>query len=161
VRGAFACALAVAAVAHAGQSEARGAFRATLERGACLGTCPSYRVVLESDGRVLFTGHTPGRGAQNTCLGERRWRVSPGAIARLRQVVRDNGFFALKPSYIAPITDAPPFRVSITMDGRTKTVRDYVGPMVGMPAQMRVVEDAIDTAAGTARCIGPNAGGGR
>ena len=56
--------------------------------------------------------------------------------------------------YEAPITDLPTQIVSISFDGHSKTVVDYAGQNVGMPAAIDELEQAIDDAAGTAAVVG-------
>jgi hypothetical protein len=43
--------------------------------------------------------------------------------------------------------------VTVTRHGRTRSVTDYAGQMVGMPAAVIEIEDAIDTAANTRACV--------
>jgi hypothetical protein len=43
--------------------------------------------------------------------------------------------------------------VTVTRNGRTKTVSDYVGLMVGMPRAMVDLENAIDIAARDRACV--------
>jgi hypothetical protein len=128
-------------------------FRATLLRGPCLGTCPAYAVTIDARGVVTFTGHHPGRGADPPCLGRHTWTIGPHAAADLAATVDRLGFFGFGPAYRGPITDAPPYIVTITRHGRTKTVTDHAGDTVRMPPGVSEVEDAIDRAAGVERCV--------
>jgi hypothetical protein len=49
--------------------------------------------------------------------------------------------------------DIAQLEVTITRRGRTATVVDRDGLMVGMPPAMIVIEKAIDSAAGDERCL--------
>ena len=59
------------------------------------------------------------------------------------------GFFRLKSEYRAGVTDNPTFVVTIDTGHGSKSVVDYVGEDVGMPASVKQLENAIDAAAGT------------
>jgi len=137
-------------------------FRAKLTRGVCLGSCPSYEVEIDSEGLVTFTGSRSAVEPSVPCLGRRRWRVSPAAVARLADVVDRSGFFGFKDAYQGAVADMPSFSVTITRHGRTKSVRDYVGLAVGMPRAMVDIENAIDAAANDRTCVfAPDASSGR
>jgi hypothetical protein len=90
------------------------------------------------------------------CQGKREWQVSPTAVARLRSLIDQAGFYRLKAEYRAPITDQSASTVTITRRGRTKTVVDYFGLMVGMPKSMVTLENATDAAADTKACVVPS-----
>lgn len=122
--------------------------RITLVRSICFGPCPIYTVQISGDGSVVFQGQD--------CVarkGEHRAKIATSAVAALVQRFKDVDYFSLKDQYIAPVTDNPPYRTSISFDGRSKTVVDYVGGMVGMPKSVGEIEDAIDKAAGTDQWI--------
>jgi hypothetical protein len=56
-------------------------------------------------------------------------------------------------TYKAGVTDNPTYLLSITIDGHTKEVEDYVGSWEGMPAVVTELEDEVDTFARTLRWI--------
>jgi ankyrin repeat protein len=55
--------------------------------------------------------------------------------------------------YAAGVTDNPTFDLSISIDGHTKQVEDYVGPWAGMPAVISDLEQEVDDFAETQRWI--------
>lgn len=59
----------------------------------------------------------------------------------------------MDPEYAASVTDMPFYTLSITIDGHSKQVRDYVGQWVGMPAVIKELEDEVDVLARTKRWI--------
>lgn len=124
----------------------RHSLRIRLERTACLGTCPSYSVEITGDGKVTYRGErfVAIQGGHHATLDQR-------AIDDLIAHFRDADFFSLLDNYAAAITDNPNYTVSIAYDGRTKTVNDYVGLVVGMPDAVHDLEDAIDRIAGITR----------
>jgi len=125
-------------------------FKVILERGPCFGSCPVYTVEVDADGQVIFKGDR-----FVSCQGERRWRISPAAVAKLESQVDGSGFFGFHDAYRGHVTDLPTYTVTVTRRGRTKQVVDYVGGTVGMPAEMTTLEVVIDDAADTLRCLDP------
>jgi hypothetical protein len=123
-------------------------FSASLDRSICFGACPDYAVTVRGDGSVRYVG-------RNFVLerGERTGRADPADVARLRAMIRQAGFFALRDEYRARATDLPTSTVAVEDEGRVKTVIDYGGDLVGMPAAVRQIQDEIDRVAGTARWI--------
>lgn len=141
----------------------------TLERGACYGPCPDYRVTIAGDGAIRFdTGsrHFAGKvpsvhlahGGNNVLLpGSHVARTSPERFARLLQQFRAAHFFGLKDQYADAVTDNSTQRLTVRIGAHRKSVNDYVGTQVGMPTLVRDLEDAVDVEAGTERWVGGNA----
>lgn len=119
----------------------------TLERSACYGSCPAYKVTV-SNSNIVFAGE-----AFVASKGQHVVPADRAQVRRLAQRFLDADFYSLDSAYGASVTDNPTYVVSIAIDGRKKTVLDYVGPAVGMPAVVRELEDAVDEVAGTARWI--------
>jgi len=118
-----------------------------LDRTGCYGTCPAYGVTLSNAG-ILFEGHgyVVASGTHSDELDNAQLR----ALAK-RFVSAD--FYSMDDSYRASVTDCPTYRLSISIDGRTKEVEDYVGEWEGMPAVISELENAVDEAAKTERWI--------
>jgi Domain of unknown function (DUF6438) len=123
--------------------------RIVLERGVCLGSCPSYTVQIAGDGSVIYQGR-----ACVAVRGEQRARIAADAVRGLVARFRDLDFFTLRGRYASEVTDHPTTTTSIAFDGRGKSVVDYVGLEAGMPRGVAALEDAIDAAAGTERWVG-------
>ncbi len=123
----------------------------TLERTECLGDCPVYKVELRGNGDVLFHGDR-----YVNFVGDHRTRVSRSAIRCLVDDFRFADFWSLDSVYEAPVTDLPTYKVTFTIGGQAKTVTDYAGQMVGMPAAVSGLELAIDQAAQTGMWIKGN-----
>lgn len=119
-----------------------------LVRGVCFGFCPDYTVSINGDGQVRYEG----RRFVNA-VGERTATIPSADVARLVQRFDEIGFDQLRDSYRAEVTDLPTYTVTLTRDGRTKTVVDYGGTGVGMPASVRQLQDEIDRVAGTAQWV--------
>lgn len=120
----------------------------TLQRGVCFGSCPAYTVTINGEGEVRYEGRN-----FVDAVGERTATIPREDVARLVARFDEIGFDQLNDAYRANVTDLPTYRVSITRDGRTKTVVDYGGPNVGMPRSVRDLEAEIDRVAGTAQWV--------
>ncbi len=128
-------------------------FLIRLERTVCFGECPAYSVTIDALGNVTYVGDQFVRvkGAQTD-------RIPVSSVAALSDQADRLGFFALKPEYSTirnadgsetTVTDMPTTVVTITRDGRSKRVSDYLGA----PGDLRVLEDGIDKAARTRRWV--------
>jgi hypothetical protein len=125
--------------------------RITLERHACMGPCPVYRIELRGDGTVIYNG-------QGFVLvsGEHRYAVDAAQVTQLLSEFRAAEFFSLLDRYEAGITDQTGTKVTIEIDGRRKSVYDYVGLSVGMPTSVWRLERSIERVAGAERLVRGN-----
>ncbi len=140
-----------------GQPPPDPTFHVRLERGPCLGACPAYSVDIDAAGHVTFVGRKSTIEPSVPCQGVRHGRISAHGVAALEAAVDRANLFGLKDSYRAQITDQAAYVVTVTRRGKTKTVSDHVGQMVGMPKQVTDLENAIDVAADTRPCVIPPA----
>lgn len=107
-----------------------------------------YTVELHGDGTVVY------RGKRFVAVkGERRGKVAEVAVQDLVAEFRKADFFSLSDQYIAGVTDFPSYTISIEIDGKKKTVLDYVGGQVGMPRTVTDLEKDIDRIAGSDRWV--------
>ena len=121
----------------------------SLTRTACLGTCPAYSLEITGDGLVTYRGDyfvsIPGTHTAH---------IPPATVQSLVDRFRADSFFSFRDKYIENVTDGSTFTLSFSSgDNRTKTITDYGGLGVGMPSVVRELEDAVDTAADSARWI--------
>lgn len=58
-------------------------------------------------------------------------------------------FYSMDSSYTASLADYPTYVIPISIDVREKKVEDHVGSLVGMPAVITELENAVDTFAET------------
>jgi hypothetical protein len=128
-------------------------FSMQLSRSGCYGTCPRYSVVVHGDGKVEF------HGLHYVAIpGDYQARITPEAASRLLERFRAVGFFELKDTYRASVTDNPTYRLELVIGTKKKTIVDYVGTWVGMPKSISELEDAVDEAAGTDRWVSTGPG---
>jgi Domain of unknown function (DUF6438) len=139
--------------------------RITLQRSACYGECPDYRVTISGDGGIEFSTrdqpidpvsslHREFSSSRGIVVpGTHRTKVDIAIVRGLVKQFEAAKFFRLRPEYRARVTDNPTYVVTIDTGHGSKTVVDYVGEEVGMPSSVKELEDAIDEAAETERWI--------
>ncbi|WP_223072863.1 DUF6438 domain-containing protein [Erythrobacter sp. SCSIO 43205] len=138
----------------------------SLQRTACFGSCPDYKVTIYGSGRVLFqsTPHLEPDDVANVhrafstqsgvrVPGTHETTIEPQVIDQLVAQFEATRFFSLRDEYRAEITDNPTYVVTIDTGNGKKSVVDYVGREAGMPEAVKALQDAIDAAAGTDRWI--------
>jgi Domain of unknown function (DUF6438) len=121
--------------------------RITLSRGACYGRCPIYEIAIHGDGTVLYDGR-----AYVTTKGKKELQISHAALVQLVDAFRKADYFSLADRYVS--TDNPTYVTSVSFDGVSKSVVDYVGREVGMPSGVSDVEAVIDRLSGASQWVG-------
>lgn len=119
----------------------------TLERTGCYGTCPSYSVMVTTEG-IAFDGRSFVVAA-----GKHTDSVNADEVRNLAKRFVAADFYSMAASYRASVTDNPTYVLTIAIDGHKKEVEDYVGEWEGMPAVITGLEDDVDTFARTHRWI--------
>lgn len=120
----------------------------TLERTPCFGVCPVYTLTIYGDGRIVYEGMRNVRieGTITTTISEDK-------IKQLIREFRKINYFSLKDSYeVRNVTDMPSAYTSLTVDGKTKTVRHYHGDL-SAPKKLTELENKIDEIVNSARWI--------
>jgi hypothetical protein len=122
---------------------------ASLERTACFGTCPVYKLTIRADGRVDYHGeHFVKR------KGDATGQLKPAQLAALRNAFARADYGKLADTYDhVSVTDAPSAITSFTDGAVTKTIRHYLGDETA-PAELEKLEDRIDQLVGIAQWIG-------
>jgi hypothetical protein len=123
--------------------------RITLSRSACYGKCPAYTIEIHGDGTVLYEGE-----ADVAHKGTHTTKISHLSFVELVDFFRKANYFSLRDRYVSSITDNPVYETSISFDGVSKSVLDYVGQSDGMPATVFDVEAAIDRLSETSKWVG-------
>ena len=141
--------LAAHALAQGGDIPADATIR--LQRTSCFGPCPIYAVTIDARGNVTFDGERFVR-----VIGRQTAQIAPSVVATLLESAERIRFFDLRDAYrgiensdgtIFVVSDLPSTIVTITVNGRTKRVEDYVGA----PDVLVQFERDIDEAARTVR----------
>ena len=127
-----------------------------LERTACFGACPIYKVTIASDGTVTFEGR---RFVKTT--GAATAKIKPEDFNRLVNEFEKLNYFSLRDQYINAadgcagfMTDMASAKTSISLNGRIKSVSHYYGcrgPEI--ITALTALERKIDEIAGTEKWI--------
>jgi Domain of unknown function (DUF6438) len=113
--------------------------RITLRRSACYGLCPTYSIEIYGGGKVLYDGQ-----AFVGTTGKQKRQISHASLVKLVEAFHQADYFSLASGYASAVTDNPTIVASISFDGRSKSVLDYVGRDLKMPPAVSDVEAAID-----------------
>ncbi len=130
-----------------------------LERGVCFGPCPAYRLTIKANGSVEFEGmhYVKKKGIV-------RATISQEGLKRLVAEFEKAKFFTLKDRYLSEedgcasvVTDQPYVTTSITIAGKTKSIKHYTG-CGGLPVLERLtaLEDKIDEVVNASQWFDPN-----
>ena len=125
----------------------------TMERTACFGYCPTYRLTIHGNGQVTYEGI-----AYVATKGTKTIQLSPEQVQSLIAQFEQANFFQLKDSYAVDVTDLPGTRTSITLNGRSKEIWHYgsVGDsnLDNAPSALSNLERAIDQAVNVSQWVG-------
>jgi Domain of unknown function (DUF6438) len=128
----------------------------TLERTVCYGTCPIYKMTISSNGSVVFEGRRFVKkvGTAKSAISQEQLRVLLAAFEKIR-------YFELRDRYEQPedgceqwVTDNPSAITSLTLNGKSKSVRHYHGCSgIEVLTELGKLEQAIDDAVNSAQWI--------
>jgi len=103
----------------------------SLQRTACFGTCPIYKIEIYSDGSGTYTGT---RFVEN--IGITEFNLSETNLNLILTEAEAIGFANMKDEYSEPISDLPTTFIQI----KNKKIKDYVGA----PKTLKNLEKLID-----------------
>ena len=103
----------------------------SLQRTACFGTCPIYKIEIFSDGSGIYTGT---RFVEN--IGVTKFSLSEMQMNLILTQAEAIGFTNMKEEYSEPISDLPTTFIQI----KDKKIRDYTGA----PKTLKNLENLID-----------------
>jgi hypothetical protein len=127
----------------------------TLERTACFGGCPVYRISVSPDGTISYEGKAHVR-----LLGAATGQVPAQRVTTLLSELDKAGYFSFANRYTSAeptcgryATDSPSVISSATLRGRTKRIEHDYG-CGAVPGALVVLERRIDEVLGSARWTG-------
>jgi hypothetical protein len=96
----------------------------TLERTACYGTCPVYKVVINKNGDVDYEGI-----AFVAIEGKRKWTLKPKKIEQLVKLIKEFDFKNFQYNPKGPCCTDLPFCITTVkfLDGTVKEIDHYLG----------------------------------
>ena len=126
-----------------------------LERTACFGRCPVYRISVTPTGAVTYEGRANVRH-----IGTATAEISPDSVASLLREMEQAGYFTFSDRYAVSeptcrryTTDSPSVISSATFRGRTKRIEHDYG-CGGVPGALTVLEQRIDEVLGSDQWTG-------
>ena len=129
--------------------------RVGLERGACFGKCPVYRLTIDDNGTVQFDGQ-----ANVAHAGGASGTISSGSFADLAAAIVAARLESLASNYTMGskacgqyATDLPTVVLTATIDGRTHVVRQDYGCRAAPPV-LRGLHRMIDSVANVRQWTG-------
>jgi hypothetical protein len=150
----FACIIATGALTNnqpsgtlndATQEESGGDFEISLERTPCFGFCPAYKVTIKNNGDVEFEGYS-----SVDSMGGHDYKISKDDVKKLKSTVESSKFFQLKNSYENfNVTDLPGSSISVTLGGRTKSIKMYGIEGTDIPMSLVKLAEQIDSVGNT------------
>lgn len=112
----------------------------TLERTACFGFCPIYKVILRSDNTATYIG---------VRFVERQgtYKAYTSGFEYLAKIIEARRYFSLRDQYTEPVTDLPSAITSVVR-GKRKTISNYGN---SGPIELWEIETLIDGLIANAR----------
>ena len=128
----------------------------TLERTACFGSCPVYKLTIFDDGTVMFDGKEFVKRP-----GSHTSRISKSDVESLIREFEKLDYYKLAEAYVddpklcpEQWTDMPSAITSLELQGNKKTVRHYYGCSGSkILEQLTALENKIDEVANTNQWI--------
>jgi len=150
-----ACAPRNAGSSAAESTESNKAPVITLERTACFGICPVYRLSVTAEGVVSYEGKAHVRN-----MGEASGRISSDRVEALLSEIDQAGYFSFASRYTASepacgrySTDSPSAVTSVQLQGRAKRIEHDHG-CGAAPGALGLLERRIDEVLGSEQWTG-------
>jgi Domain of unknown function (DUF6438) len=128
----------------------------TLERTACYGECPIYKVKISANGKVNYEGKdfVKVKGKAQTSLTTAQVKTLEKAIAKVKFFSLQNEYLTQKDGCKAVATDAPSAITTISSGNQTKSIDHYFGCDGHADLeQLTIFEDTIDTVVNSAQWV--------
>jgi hypothetical protein len=128
----------------------------TLERGACFGTCPIYKVTVSSDGKVTFEGfnYTKTKGKATARIKPKDFQKLVKEFEKIKYFSLDDKYEPGTPNCGQAATDMPYVKSSIQLKGKMKSISHYQGCVSSdIVRSLFALDRKIDEVARTAKWI--------
>ena len=144
-------AITIGSIACGGTKPDAGPARAVtiaMERTPCFGSCPIYRLELDSSGKVVYEG----RGFVKE-RGRRETTIPAADVQALAKEIEAAGFFTLRDNYPPAATDHASVITSVTIDGKSKRIEHNLSASKA-PAVLEGLYRRIDDVARSKQWVG-------
>jgi len=105
--------------------------RLTLDRGACLGPCPVYKVTVERNGHVTYRATDFHRDPNGKFIGAtilKQGEMPASSLHALIAAVESSDYAALDENYSLSVTDLPSTDIQVTGGGFATRTHVYAVP---------------------------------
>lgn len=106
----------------------------SLQKTACFGTCPEYKLDIYENGKVLYLGT---RHVEH--IGEKQVFIDFMEIQSILKYAKKNNFFRMKNEYSEPISDLPTTYIRI----KGKKIKDYSGAPNELKELVKIIENKV------------------
>jgi hypothetical protein len=120
----------------------------TLERSACYGRCPVYRVEIDGTGKVVYEG----RGFVKI-NGQQQDTVPARDVQALAREIEQSGYFGFRDNFPPDATDHPTVVTNVRIGTQSKRIEHNLGSR-SAPAALETLYRRIDEVAGVKQWIG-------
>lgn len=123
----------------------------TLERTACFGYCPVYSVSVDSAGNVIYNGqaNVKLKGLHEASISKEKYRELVDEFYRI-------GYFGFYDNYTQLVSDLPTTITSITINGKTKQVKNYSSPPKGLKELENKIDEITTAQIWIGQCVSQN-----
>jgi len=122
---------------------------ASIERTACFGWCPIYKLTVYRDGVVEYDGDSYVK-----TKGKATGQLTVEQLTAIDELFQKNGYMGFADTYTdASVTDMPSVHTSYSAGGKTKSIQHYLGDQHA-PEQLSTVEEGLDHIVQVERWIG-------
>jgi hypothetical protein len=112
---------------------------ASIERTACFGWCPIYKLTVYRDGSVEYDGEDFVK-----TKGKAEGHLAPEQLSALDELFQQRDYFGLHDEYNDySVTDMPSVNTSYSSGGKTKKIAHYLGDSHA-PKELGEIEEGID-----------------
>jgi len=113
-----------------------------IERTSCLGICPAYRFIAQSDGTFTYTGIS-----DVDRIGQFTGKISQYRFMKVAQFIAESGYWKMPEDCTAIGIDTPETTTLIVMSGERKRVPDCgIPPPPMLWAIQTLIDDLLETA---------------
>lgn len=105
----------------------------------CRGTCPDYRIKVDSKGNATYVGR---RSVEK--MGNYSKVLDGKTVKELYESIVDYKFFDMEEVYGGEVADLPEIHTTVTFNGKTKRVRD----VRKAPIKLKELEAKLETLIG-------------
>lgn len=109
-----------------------------LEKTACYGTCPVYKVNVFRNDSLTFEGE---RFVDK--IGIHTKEIPKGTVKQLIKQFREANFFAFKSAYEAHISDLPTTYITFNDGAKSLKIKDYHGSPEALKTLEKVIADLV------------------